>query len=417
MRATKWFLIVVAMACASGAIAQELILSTGSAAAADIGNGVWYQGKITAINGDVVQFTTKDGRKLSLPFGKALPFSSALVVKTGDKVIAIWKEDALMYGAVVKKTDKGGALVAWDDGTTASFVASDKMVRAADIGQAKAGKAAASATPATPAAGAAASKSAAQAADKSGSPAASTGAAADLAVGARVAGLLPDGNWYIGDIRSISGTKYHFRAVNGKVADVDRSGIRTLSSSLTLAVGERVMALWYDDPKFYPGTIKSVSGGKAVIVWDDGSDPSAVEFEKIVKDIGSYVPVAVEEAAPTLVHVWINGTIFAEADRETGRIWVGPSVAAEKLSDGRISVYGGSIETDGKIYKGGVSSGSIEKDGRLWRGGTSIGSIESNGTIYCKGSTIGSIDGGTPDWDTIRQVAAVLVFFVKDFGY
>src|SRR5205085_1639376 len=63
----------------------------------------------------------------------------------------------------------------------------------------------------------------------------------------------------------------------------------------------------------------------------------------------------------------------------------------------------------------GSSVGKIEPDGTLRKEGSSIGKIESGGTIRKNGSSWGSASNCCGDHGSKRTVAAVLVFFDRDY--
>jgi hypothetical protein len=57
--------------------------------------------------------------------------------------------------------------------------------------------------------------------------------------------------------------------------------------------GERVLAEWVSK-SWYPARVKSVSGGKATIAWDDNSTPSDLVYEKVIP-----LPTAANSTTPS----------------------------------------------------------------------------------------------------------------------
>ena len=112
-----------------------------------------------------------------------------------------------------------------------------------------------------------------------------------------------------------------------------------------------------------------------------------------------------------------GGSLWARIESD-GYIRIDGSLEGRFESDGAIRKNGsliGKIEEDGMVRYSGSIIGQIESDGTLRKNGTIIGRIESDGTIRRDGSIWGSVSDSCENFDRKRAVAAVLIFFTKDF--
>lgn len=113
-------------------------------------------------------------------------------------------------------------------------------------------------------------------------PADTTPKAPTFKVGMTVAAKYYDNDYYLAEIKAINNDKYDVAYADGDKASVYASDLKEIPAKLTLATGDKVLAVW-QKAKFYPGTVQEVKASGAVIKWDDGSAPSEVAFGKIIK--------------------------------------------------------------------------------------------------------------------------------------
>ncbi len=100
--------------------------------------------------------------------------------------------------------------------------------------------------------------------------------------GASVAAKWSDGEYYLAVIKSCTDGNYEVDYADGSQGTVSEGAIKFIPAKLVLTAGDKVYAVW-SGAKFYPGTVEKVTAKGAVIRWDDGSEPSEVEFGKIFK--------------------------------------------------------------------------------------------------------------------------------------
>lgn len=121
---------------------------------------------------------------------------------------------------------------------------------------------------------------------------------------------------------------------------------------------------------------------------------------------------------PTLADIEIrcNGSFWATLE-DDGDVRIGGSYVGQVEDDGDVRMNGsfvGVVEDDGDIRKNGSYYAVIEEDGDLRINGSYKGRVEPDGDIRLNGSFWGSARG-IRGYADIRRVAAVLVFFSKDF--
>lgn len=98
--------------------------------------------------------------------------------------------------------------------------------------------------------------------------------------------LAPDdgAHWWAGTIDQVDGTIYTVKFdADGKIVARPLTHIAPFpSGSVTVAVGDKVVAEWTPD-SFYAGVVTAVSGDQATVKWDDGSSPSEVPLDGITQ--------------------------------------------------------------------------------------------------------------------------------------
>lgn len=103
-------------------------LEEGSTVAAKWSDGKWYLGYIAKINKTSYDVNYADGDKSSVSKSDIIPVSKT-TFKKGDKVMAVWSDGAQFYDGVVVKTEKDGAVIKWDDGSSESLVEYGKIIK------------------------------------------------------------------------------------------------------------------------------------------------------------------------------------------------------------------------------------------------------------------------------------------------
>ncbi|MBP7901631.1 MAG: hypothetical protein KA015_02320 [Spirochaetes bacterium] len=225
-----------------------------------------------------------------------------------------------------------------------------------------------------------------------------------LTVGMFVAAQYSNGNWYTGKISKINGKEYTITYTDGDVSVVTKEKIRVFSKDIKLAKNERVLAL-YGSGQMYVGIVKSVEKNSALIKWEDGSGYANLEFDKIIKDIGSFKDVVTESPSVTIRK---NGSIVGSIESD-GTVRLNGSIVGKFELNGDIRQNGsivGNISSGWEIRKNGSIVGSVDNDGTVRKNGSIIGKIDNDGTVRKNGSIIGSAPEGNK-----AQVAAYFFFF------
>lgn len=113
--------------------------------------------------------------------------------------------------------------------------------------------------------------------------AAATCFAADFKIGDRVAADW-HGSRYLAEVTGIlANDTYKVRYFDNTNGDVPGQNMRLIPKKPKVSKGDRVLGAWQGKPKMYPGTLIEIKGGKYKVKWDDGSAPSFVEANEIVK--------------------------------------------------------------------------------------------------------------------------------------
>lgn len=113
--------------------------------------------------------------------------------------------------------------------------------------------------------------------------AATTSFAADFKIGDRVAAEW-QGSRYLAEVTGIlANDMYKVRYFDNTNGDVKGQMMRKIPKKPKVSKGDRVLGAWQGKPKLYPGTLTDIKGGKYTVKWEDGSAPSAVEANEIVK--------------------------------------------------------------------------------------------------------------------------------------
>ena len=101
--------------------------------------------------------------------------------------------------------------------------------------------------------------------------------------GMSVAAKWSDGGYYLAVIKASNDGNYEVEYADGTQGSVSEGDMLEIPATVKLTAGDKVIAVWAG-AKFYTGTVQEVKPDGAVVKWDDGSEPSLVEFGKIVKN-------------------------------------------------------------------------------------------------------------------------------------
>ncbi|MBT3276109.1 MAG: hypothetical protein HN368_23375 [Spirochaetales bacterium] len=197
-------------------------------------------------------------------------------------------------------------------------------------------------------------------------------------------------------------------------------------------VNTAVLAEW-SNGRFYPGIIAAISEDEYKIQYDDG-DISVVKLSQLrlrtlpPEDLPSTVQQnnqtsnssnTSSQVINTGLKIWRGGSIWAEISAD-GDIWIDGWHVGEIEPDGDVwrgSSYVGEIESDGDIWIQSSKDAEIETDGDIWLNSSQIAQIEPNGKIWFKSSSWGEVTPFDGNYEDMKIIAAVLIFFAPEFGY
>ena len=101
--------------------------------------------------------------------------------------------------------------------------------------------------------------------------------------GSHIAAKSTDSCFYLATIKSDTGGKFQVNFDDGDQGDVAKTDMKVFCSEADLHTGDKVLASWNSSEKLYPGTVQEIQRGGVIVKWDDGSAPSFSPFGKIVK--------------------------------------------------------------------------------------------------------------------------------------
>lgn len=90
-------------------------------------------------------------------------------------------------------------------------------------------------------------------------------------------------DWYSGRITGLVNGTFAVRYDDNTTGKLVASQLIPVADPATLRVGDRVLAVWSNDARMYPGRVKAIDGPKARIKWEDGSAPSDVPLKAIAR--------------------------------------------------------------------------------------------------------------------------------------
>ena len=218
---------------------KESAFKEGDTVAAPWGGGQ-YHGTVKAVDGETVSVLYTDDGVTRDVEAKDLTLIKEKNWKVGDKVLAVWSSGKFYEGTIEEDKGDGVYIVKWDDGSEPSEVKADKIIALG--GEEEEG----------------------------------------IKVGDTVAAPWGGGQYH-GTVKAIDGeTISVLYTDDGVTRDVKLNEITPIETK-KWKVGDEVLAVW-SSGKFYEGTIEEDKGGDVYIVkWEDGSEPSEVKAEKIMK--------------------------------------------------------------------------------------------------------------------------------------
>ena len=101
----------------------------GDAVAAKWSDGNYWTAKITAMDGDKYTIMYDDGTNGSVTKADMKPLAQKSDLKVGDHVWAVWSGNARMYEGTVTELQDAGAIIKWNDGSTPSLAAYNKIAK------------------------------------------------------------------------------------------------------------------------------------------------------------------------------------------------------------------------------------------------------------------------------------------------
>lgn len=221
-------------------------ISIGSQVASKWADGNYWAATVTDISGSTFTVNYDDGTKETNSKENLILLSNKIALKSGDKVLAVWSSNGRFYSGVIEEVKAGSAVVKWDDGSTPSEVVLGKIILQPRQ----------TATPPT---------------------------SGDIPVGSRVASKWADGNYWAATVTDSTGTTYKVKYDDGTNGTNTIDKLKLLSDTITLEKGDKVLAVWSSNGRFYDGVVQEVKTTSAIIQWDDGSAPSEVVLGKIIK--------------------------------------------------------------------------------------------------------------------------------------
>lgn len=89
--------------------------------------------------------------------------------------------------------------------------------------------------------------------------------------------------WYRGEVASVKNGVVAMNWDDHTTSKVAVGEVIPIASAGELRVGDRVLALWDEDSKFYPAKVLSIVSDKASVRWEDGSSPTKVPLKAIAR--------------------------------------------------------------------------------------------------------------------------------------
>lgn len=115
--------------------------------------------------------------------------------------------------------------------------------------------------------------------------------------------------WYEAQLLSEKDGKYHVKYSDGIEADIPKEDVKYALTKEELKMNDRVLAVWQKGA-FYEGFISEIKENGAFVTWDDGSTPSLVSFEKIVKGFPKSNKPTFAKSTGNEVCIEVNGSFL-----------------------------------------------------------------------------------------------------------
>lgn len=109
-----------------------------------------------------------------------------------------------------------------------------------------------------------------------------SGSKNSISVGSTVAAQWQGGTWYLAKVEGVEGDKYKVLYDDGTDGMVSKGETHLIPKDQKLGVGDTVLGAW-SGARLYSGKVKSAEEDGYLIEWDDGSEPSHVANDKVLK--------------------------------------------------------------------------------------------------------------------------------------
>lgn len=191
-------------------------------------------------------------------------------------------------------------------------------------------------------------------------------------------------SWSAAEAISETNGKIHVKYFDGIEADLTGDDVKEMLTKEEVKINDRVLAIWSKNT-FYEGSISEITENGAKVVWDDGSTPSVVAFNKMakgfpksnklkftessgnevcVKDNGSYLQAKILREKDGVAHVILSDN--TERDFPSSSV-INPirDLKQMKVNDKVFAIWASNVYYEGEVV-------SLEADGIIvrWLDGT-----------------------------------------------
>jgi len=98
------------------------------------------------------------------------------------------------------------------------------------------------------------------------------------------------GTYYLATVTAANGDEWDVIYADGDRATLAAADLHELPGDPGLNAGDKVLAIWNNGAKFYPGVVEDVCQLSYLVKWDDGSAPSWVPAGKILRNFDAGNP-------------------------------------------------------------------------------------------------------------------------------
>jgi len=204
---------------------------------------VWYEAVVVSETDGKIHVKYYDNAEADLTSADIKYPLAKDKIKVNDRVLAVWTTGKYYPGTVTEVKEEG-AMVTWDDGSSASLVAYGKIVE----GFPKVEK-----------------------------------MTYLTCTGKSICAKWGETSWYEAKIVSETDGVIHAIYYDNYESDITAADIKELITDKSqVKVKDKVLGVWTSG-LFYPGTVTKIEDAGITVKWDDGSTPSIVAFGKFVK--------------------------------------------------------------------------------------------------------------------------------------